>query len=97
MANKVFLDTSFAIALSVESDQHHNHALKLSEQLETENTRLITTTAILLEIGNALSKKRYRQSAAELLISLEQDKTVEIVPITDELYQKAFNLFLQSS
>ena len=93
MENRVFLDTSFAIALSVESDAHHNHALELSEQLEAENTRLITTTAILLEIGNALSKKRYRQAAAELLISLEQDKTIEIVPITDELYQKAFELF----
>ena len=56
MENKVFLDTSFAIALSVESDRHFDYAVKLSEQLETENTRLITTTAILLEIGNALSK-----------------------------------------
>jgi uncharacterized protein len=93
MENKVFVDTSFVIALSVETDQHYDHAVKLSEQLETEKTRLITTTAILLEIGNALSKKRYRQAAKELLLSLEQDRTVEIVPITDELYQKAFKLF----
>jgi uncharacterized protein len=93
MENKVFLDTSFAIALSVESDRHFDYAVKLSEQLETENTRLITTTAILLEIGNALSKQRYRQAAKELLSSLEQDDTVEIVPMTDELYQKAFQLF----
>ena len=93
MENRVFLDTSFAIALSVETDQHFDHAVKLSEQLESENTRLITTTAILLEIGNALSKKRYRQAAKELLLSLEQDETVGIVPISDELYQKAFQLF----
>jgi uncharacterized protein len=93
MENKVFLDTSFAIALSVESDRHFDYAVKLSEQLETENTRLITTTAILLEIGNALSKQRYRQAAKELPASLEQDDTVEIVPMTDELYQKAFQLF----
>jgi uncharacterized protein len=91
--NKVFLDTSFAIALSVESDRHFDYAVTLSEQLETENTRLITTTAILLEIGNALSKKHYRQAAKALLSSLEQDDTVEIVPMTDELYQKAFQLF----
>lgn len=93
MENRVFLDTSFAIALSVETDQHYEHAVKLSEQLEAENTRLITTTAILLEIGNALSKQRYRQAAKELLLSLEEDKTVEIIPVTDELYQKAFELF----
>jgi uncharacterized protein len=93
MENRVFLDTSFAIALSVKSDQHNDYALKLSEQLESERIRLITTTAILLEIGNALSQKRYRQATAELLISLERDQTVEILPITDELYQKAFELF----
>ncbi len=93
MENKAFLDTSFAIALSVESDAHHETAVTLSEQLEREQTALITTTAILLEIGNALSKKRYRQAAAELLDSLDQDKTVEIIQIDAELYRKAFELF----
>ena len=93
MENKVFLDTSFAIALSVESDAHHKTAIKLSEQLESEQTNLITTTAILLEIGNALSKKRYRQAAVLLLDSLEQDQTVEIIAIDDELYRQAFELF----
>ncbi len=71
MKNKVFLDTAFAIALSVESDEHHNHAVELSEQLEIEQTQLVTTVAILLEIGNALSKRRYRQAAIELLNALE--------------------------
>ncbi len=45
MKNKVFLDTAFAIALSVESDEHHNHAVELSEQLEIEQTQLVTTVA----------------------------------------------------
>ena len=93
MESKAFLDTSFAIALSVESGAHHEYAVILSEQLEHEQTKLITTTAILLEIGNALSKKRYRQAAAELLDSLEQVKTVEIIQIDSELYRKAFELF----
>ena len=62
MESEVFLDTSFAIALSVESDQNHDHAIEISQQLEPESSRLITTTAILLEIGNALSKQRYRQA-----------------------------------
>lgn len=93
MKNKVFLDTAFAIALAVESDEHHNHAVELSEQLETGQTLLVTTIAVLLEIGNALSKRRYRQAAIELLDALEQDPQVEIVSISDELYRKAFELF----
>ena len=91
--NKVFLDTAYAIALSVESDEHHEHAEDLAEQLEAEQTRLLTTRAILLEIGNALSKKRYRKAALELLDALEQDPQVEIVPLSEELFKQALELF----
>ena len=93
MTNEVFLDTAFAIALSVESDEHHEHAVELAGQLEDERTRLVTTRAILLEIGNALSKKRYRHAAAELLDSLEEDPSVEIIPLSEELFAKALELF----
>ena len=91
--NKVFLDTAYAIALSVESDEHHERAEGLAEQLEAEQTRLVTTRAILLEIGNALSKKRYRKAALALLDALEQDPQVEIVPLSEELFEQALELF----
>ncbi len=93
MTNEVFLDTAYAIALSVESDEHHERAEELSEQLEAEATRLVTTRAVLLEIGNALSKKRYRKAALELLDALEQDLQVEIISLSEELYERALELF----
>jgi predicted nucleic acid-binding protein len=93
MTNEVFLDSGYAIALSVESDEHHPRAEELAEQLEAERTRLVTTRAILLEIGNALSKKRYRNAAVELLDALEQDATIEIVPLSEELFAQAFEFF----
>jgi hypothetical protein len=93
MTNEVFLDTGFTIALSVESDEHHERAEKLAEQLEAEQTRLVTTRAILLETGNALSKERYRKSAIELLDALEEDPLVEIVPLSEELFAEALKLF----
>ena len=93
MTSEVFLDTAFAIALSVATDEHHARAEKLADQLETEATRLVTTQAVLLEIGNALSKQRYRQAAVELLTALEQDRQVEIAPLTEDLYEQAFDLF----
>ena len=91
--SKVFLDTSYAIALSSPTDEHHHRAVELAEQLEAEGTQLVTTRAILLEIGNALSKLRYRQAAIRLLNALEHDPNVEIVPVTEELYQHAFELY----
>jgi predicted nucleic acid-binding protein len=91
--SKVFLDTSYAIALSSPADEHHRRAEEIAEQLETEGARLITTRAILLEIGNALSKLRYRQAAIRLLDALEHDPHVEIIPVSDESYRAAFELY----
>ncbi|NJM64613.1 MAG: type II toxin-antitoxin system VapC family toxin [Acaryochloris sp. RU_4_1] len=90
-----FLDTSFAIALSSVTDQNHLQAVQLANQIETNKIPLVTTQAILLEIGNALSKQRYRAAAIELLESLETDSSVEIVIVTNSLYRLAFNLFKQ--
>ncbi len=93
MTSKVFLDTAYAIALSIASDGYHERAEELAEQLEAAATRLITTRAVLLEIGSALSKKRYRKAAVELLDALEQDPQVEIVSLSEELYGQALALF----
>jgi uncharacterized protein len=92
---EIFLDTSFAIALSSVTDQNHVRAVQLANQIETDKTCLVTTQAILLEIGNALSKQRHRVAAIQLLESLETDPSVEVVLFTNSLYKLAFNLFKQ--
>lgn len=93
MSNEFFLDTSYAIALSVESDEHHQRAEELAEQLLASQTPIVTTRAVLLEIGNALSKQRYRKAAVDLLDALEHDPQFEIVSLTAELYEHALALF----
>ena len=90
---EVFLDTSFAIALSSVSDKNHLKAVQIANQLEKNQNRLVTTQAILLEIGNALSKKKYRLAAIQLLESLAADPNVEIIELTNQLYTEAFELF----
>jgi uncharacterized protein len=96
--SKVFLDTSYAVALSAPSDENHERAAELAEQLETSNTYFVTTRAILLEIGNALSKLRHRTAAVRLLTALENDPKVEIVSASDELHRtscirRAFDIY----
>lgn len=94
MTNReVFLDTAFAIALSAPADQYHSQAVRLAEELESAKTQMVTTRAVLLEIGNALAQLRYRQAAVELLKALEQDPTVEIVSLSEALYQQAIQLY----
>lgn len=93
MKNEVFLDTAYAIALSSESDKHHKRAMELAEQLEKTGTRLVTTRAVQLEIGNALSKQRYRHAAIRLLDSLEADPMVKIIPLSEKLYAQALQIY----
>lgn len=52
---EVFLDTAYAIALSAKNDDFHNRAIRLADWLEASGTSLVTTQAVMLEIGNALS------------------------------------------
>ena len=56
LINKVFLDTSYAVALSAATDENHQRALEVAKELETASATFVTTRAILLEIGNALAK-----------------------------------------
>ncbi len=94
---KIFLDASYAIALSSPRDKHHKKALKLATELEIKNHQMVTTHAVVLEIGNSLAKFRFREAAIELIDSIENDPSIEIVPVTTELYKRGFELFKKGS
>lgn len=93
MTTEVFIDTAYAIALSSAKDSFHQAALLLADQIDAAGIRLMTTRAVLLEIGNALSKQRYRGAAIRLLYALETDPNVEILPLTEPLYIRALQLY----
>ena len=69
----VFLDSVGLIALWDESDQWHEHAERAYEQLLQQPSRLLTTTYVLLECGNAAARKKYRQDVRVLWQRLEVD------------------------
>lgn len=91
--NDVFLDASYAIALASPKDVHHDKAVMLAQQLEKDGTQLVTTVGVVLEIGNALSRLRYRKAAVALLSAIESDPKIEKVPASEELCEQAFDLF----
>jgi predicted nucleic acid-binding protein len=92
-SNEIFLDAAYAIALSVSNDQHHERAMALRADLKLAPKRLVTTRAVLLEIGNALAKPRYRAAAIQLLESIEGDPNLEIIPMSEDLYYRAIQLY----
>lgn len=93
MNDNVFLDTAFVLALASPSDQYHGKAKELSRQIKKGGIALLTTRAILIEIGDAMAGQSRRKAGIIMLESLENDDNLEIFPNSEELYSKAFDLF----
>jgi uncharacterized protein len=93
VASEVFLDTSYAIAISSSRDEHRPRALELSRHLRSEGTQIITTRAVIIEIGNALAKAHLRGGAITLIDAMEADPHVEIIPVSEELYAEGAKLY----
>jgi uncharacterized protein len=90
MPDKVFVDTSFVLALINQRDQYHDQAQKLS--LKFEKSFLVTTVAVLLEIGNALAGG-FRKEAHALISLLRNSNRVEVVELDTALFEKALEIY----
>jgi predicted nucleic acid-binding protein len=92
-SDALFLDSAYPIALASATDQHHAAAVRAAAALGATTTRLITTRAVLLEIGNSLAKPHLRSVGTALLNGLENDPQVEVISLNDALYRRGFELF----
>ena len=88
--NRIFVDTAFVVALVNQKDQYHDQALELSRKYE--NTPLLMTEAVLLEIGNALAK-HYKQEAIETIKAFRTSNEVVIVELNSQLFNKGFAMY----
>jgi predicted nucleic acid-binding protein len=93
VGSEVFLDTSYAIAIGSPRDEHRPLARELARRIRAAGTRIVTTQAVVIEIGDALSKVHLRAAAVDLMDVLEEDPAVEIVPVTDDLYAEGAALY----
>lgn len=89
----VFLDTGYAVSRLLPKDALHRKTLELERDLQRNRVKVVTTLAVLCEIGNSLSKQATRQTVIGYLNRTHQDLFVEIVPVTQALYAKAFRLY----
>lgn len=92
MRNKIFVDTWFIVALINKRDQYHQKAVELAQYLEHHH--LITTDAILLEFGNALSSN-YKSEAIQLIETFLTSDDVEVIHLTPDLFREALNFYKQ--
>ena len=86
LPRRVFVDTSYVVALLLPHDQHHAAARAAAVEVLRLRPQLFTTHAVLLEVGNSLARPTTRPSALRILRSLESDPAAEIVPVTEGRY-----------
>jgi hypothetical protein len=85
-----FVDTSFVVALVNKNDQHHLGALEIASEFERRS--LITTDAVLLEIGNALARN-FRAASIQVIDDFLTSSEIQIVNLYPDLFQRAFSLY----
>jgi hypothetical protein len=76
MLEQLFVDTGYVIALINENDRNHGQALALADNYD--GYPLVTTDAVLLKIGNALSRIG-RSQAVEISDYFQQAAEVTLV------------------
>jgi len=87
----VFLDTVGLLALWDQSDQWHPAASQAYEQLKSGGAKLVTSTLILLECGNAAARRPYRKQVNQLRLAL--DRGGQLFAPTEIEYQQAWDAF----
>jgi uncharacterized protein len=87
---KTLIDTCYITALVNKRDDYHEKANELVEIYESE--LLIITDAVLLEIGNSLSRS-YKSEAIEIIEQFFVSEEVEIIRLDETLFDKAFQFY----
>lgn len=90
MLRDVFADTLYRVALVAQRDQFHVRANEWSLRI---SGRIVTTTAVLLETANALANPAVRMGCVGLIDHLHGRDDIEVVPLSAELWQKAWRLY----
>jgi predicted nucleic acid-binding protein len=93
MNKRVFVDTSFIIAILNPKDQYNNIAQKLVKDLFQDHDVWISE-AVLFELGNAFSKTN-RDVVSRFISNLRRSPYVNIVWGNEALFQQALTLFTQ--
>jgi len=91
----VFVDTSAFIAMGNKRDQFHRQAIELRNQFIKSKRAHITTSAVLMELGNAFSPTQLRSTAIRLIDTIKISRFWQVIPINDDLFDRGFAKFKQ--
>jgi len=92
---KVFGDTASWIALLNSHDSLHTQALEVRRSLRQRNVRVVTTDFVLLEVADGLCQPPLRKAVIGVIEELRREPTIDIVPLSEQLMEKGWQLYQQ--
>ena len=87
---KTFVDTFYIVALVNRRDEFYERANELV--LEFDNQPLLTTDAVLLEVGNSLARNN-KEKSIKIINEFLSSEEIQIVRLNEILFNKAFELY----
>jgi uncharacterized protein len=91
--NPIFLDASGLIAVANTDDQWHDRAEAVWDELVESGAALVTTSLVLFEVGDGLSRVDQRTLAVAIHDRLRVSPRVQVVVLTEEQEAAAWALY----
>ncbi len=95
--NPIFVDTSSLIAIGNKRDAFHLKALETRKSLLNADSDFVTTSAVLLEFGNAFSPVKLRHVAVAMIEAIIASKKWNCLELNDQLLAEGFDLYRRMS
>ncbi len=90
---KVFVDTWAWLAILNRQDSRHSQAKAVMQRLQQDRNKLVTSEFVLFELADALSSPAIRQQTVGFVQTLRKNPLVEIVPLSADLGEQAWQLY----
>jgi len=89
----IFVDTSALIALGNKRDKYHHQAIEINNLLKQANVNYVTSSAIILEFGNAFSPTNLKRTAIQMIESINMSKKWKRIDINKSYIEKGFQKY----
>ena len=89
----IFVDASALIAIGNKRDTFHSKSLEFRYSLKNSGRKFVTTSAVLLEFGNAFSHKKLKPTGIKMIEAVMHSKKWKCIELTNELMNNGFDLY----
>jgi predicted nucleic acid-binding protein len=73
-------------------DSYHIKAVRIDKDNRKNNSRYVTTSAVLLELGNSFSQRQMRATATRIIRAIQESHAWHVVQIDEEIFNQSLQL-----